>query len=74
MEKQKLENRKSVRVKAILYSEGSSPRPDLREYSTIILEVGHQEFKTWDIQKLGKQVVFDVKSVLNKELVDSRHK
>ena len=47
-------------------------KPDLSEYSAIILAVGHQEFKTWDIRKSATQVVYDVKSVLSKELVDSR--
>lgn len=32
VEKQKMEISNQIRVKAILYSEGSSPRPDLREY------------------------------------------
>ncbi|SFB41780.1 nucleotide sugar dehydrogenase [Algoriphagus aquimarinus] len=47
-------------------------KPVLAEYSAIILAVGHKEFKTWDIRKSDKQVVFDVKSMLNKDLVDSR--
>ncbi|MEP0714126.1 nucleotide sugar dehydrogenase [Algoriphagus sp.] len=47
-------------------------KPVLADYSAIILAVGHKEFKTWDIKKSDHQVVFDVKSVLKKELVDSR--
>jgi len=47
-------------------------KPVLDDYSAIILAVGHQEFKSWDIKKSKTQVVYDVKSVLNKELVDSR--
>lgn len=47
-------------------------KPDLSEYSAIVLAVGHQEFKTWDIRKSDQQVVFDVKSVLSKDVVDSR--
>ncbi|GAA0881344.1 nucleotide sugar dehydrogenase [Algoriphagus jejuensis] len=47
-------------------------KPDLGDYSAVILAVGHKEFKTWDIRKSDKQVVFDVKCVLDKELVDSR--
>ncbi len=46
--------------------------PILEEFSAIILAVGHQEFKTWDIKKSDQQVVFDVKSVLSKELVDNK--
>jgi len=38
----------------------------------VMLEVSHQEFRTWDIQKSDNQVVFDVKGVLSKELVDAR--
>jgi len=37
-----------------------------------MLEVGHQEFKSWDIKKSESQVIFDVKSVLKKEKVDAR--
>tara|TARA_R110002072_G_scaffold224998_1_gene382110 strand:+ start:29454 stop:30764 length:1311 start_codon:yes stop_codon:yes gene_type:complete len=47
-------------------------KPVLAEYSAIILAVGHKEFKTWDIKKSDSQVVFDVKSVLSKDLVDAR--
>jgi len=47
-------------------------KPILEDYSAIILAVGHQEFRTWKIQKSDSQVVFDVKGVLSKELVDAR--
>ena len=47
-------------------------KPKLEEYSAIILAVGHREFKSWPLQKSESQVVFDVKGILNKELVDSR--
>ncbi|MBN3582433.1 nucleotide sugar dehydrogenase [Algoriphagus aestuarii] len=47
-------------------------KPVLEEYSAIILAVAHQEFKNWPLQKSDSQVIFDVKSVLGKELVDSR--
>jgi UDP-N-acetyl-D-galactosamine dehydrogenase len=47
-------------------------KPVLSDYSAIILAVGHKEFKTWDIKKSDEQVVYDVKGVLNKGLVDSR--
>jgi UDP-N-acetyl-D-galactosamine dehydrogenase len=46
--------------------------PNLKDYSAIILAVAHQEFKNWPIQKSESQVVFDVKSVLEKEKVDAR--
>ena len=47
-------------------------KPALEDYSAVILAVGHKEFKIWDIKKSDTQVVYDVKSVLNKELVDAR--
>ncbi len=47
-------------------------KPMLEDYSAVILAVGHKEFKTWDIKKSDQQVVFDVKSVLRKDLVDAR--
>jgi len=47
-------------------------KPVMEDYSAIILAVGHQEFKTWGIKKSDQQVVFDVKGLLSRELVDSR--
>jgi UDP-N-acetyl-D-galactosamine dehydrogenase len=47
-------------------------KPNLSDYSAIVLAVGHQEFKSWDIRKSEIQVVYDVKSILKKDLVDSR--
>ena len=49
-----------------------SHKPVLEEYSAIILAVAHKEFKAWPIRKTENQVVFDVKSVLGKNLVDAR--
>ncbi|MCE7055289.1 nucleotide sugar dehydrogenase [Algoriphagus sp. AGSA1] len=46
--------------------------PDLSGYSAIILAVAHKEFKSLEIAKSQQQVVFDVKGVLEKELVDAR--
>lgn len=46
--------------------------PVLEDYAAIILAVAHQEFKSWPIKKSANQVVFDVKSVLEKEKVDAR--
>lgn len=45
---------------------------NLNKYSAIILAVAHKEFKSWSIEKSTNQVVFDVKSVLDKEKVDIR--
>lgn len=47
-------------------------KPILEDYAAIILAVAHKEFKSWPIQKSSNQVVFDVKSVLEKEKVDAR--
>jgi UDP-N-acetyl-D-galactosamine dehydrogenase len=47
-------------------------KPDLNEYSAIILAVAHKEFKNWPIQKSQDQVIYDVKSIISKELVDGR--
>lgn len=47
-------------------------KPVLEDYAAIILAVAHKEFKSWPIQKSANQVVFDVKSVLEKEKVDAR--
>jgi UDP-N-acetyl-D-glucosamine/UDP-N-acetyl-D-galactosamine dehydrogenase len=50
----------------------SGDKPNLEDYSAIILAVAHKEFKSWPIQKSGNQVVYDVKSVLEKNKVDAR--
>lgn len=47
-------------------------KPVLEDYSAVILAVAHQEFKSWQLQKSETQVVYDVKSVLEKEKVDAR--
>lgn len=46
--------------------------PNLEDYSAVILAVAHKEFRDWKIAKSSNQVVFDVKAILNKELVDAR--
>jgi UDP-N-acetyl-D-galactosamine dehydrogenase len=50
----------------------ASSLPVLRDYSAIILAVAHQEFKKLQLAKSDKQVIFDVKGILPKELVDAR--
>lgn len=47
-------------------------KPVLSDYSAIVLAVAHKEFKAWNIEKSENQVVFDVKSVLEKDKVDAR--
>jgi UDP-N-acetyl-D-galactosamine dehydrogenase len=44
----------------------------LKDHSAIILAVAHNQFKSWPIQKSANQVVFDVKSVPPKKMVDAR--
>lgn len=46
--------------------------PLLEDYAAVILAVAHQEFKNLQIAKSNKQVIFDVKGILPKELVDAR--
>lgn len=46
--------------------------PDLSSYSAIILAVAHKEFRSLSIQKSKEQVVYDVKAILDKDLVDAR--
>ncbi|GHB37287.1 nucleotide sugar dehydrogenase [Mongoliitalea lutea] len=47
-------------------------KDNLSQYSAIILAVAHDEFKTWEIEKSSNQVLYDVKGVLPKEMVDAR--
>ncbi|NVK51329.1 MAG: nucleotide sugar dehydrogenase [Flavobacteriaceae bacterium] len=46
--------------------------PEIESYSAIILAVAHKEFRSLKIVKSDSQVVFDVKGILDKNLVDSR--
>ena len=46
--------------------------PVLDDYSAIILAVAHQEFKQIHLAKSEKQVIFDIKGILPKEIVDAR--
>ena len=47
-------------------------KPNLEEYSAVVLAVGHQEFKSWPIEASSNCVVFDVKGVLPLNQVDAR--
>lgn len=47
-------------------------QPEMEQYAAVILAVAHQEFRTWDLKKSDHQVVYDVKSILPKDHVDSR--
>ncbi len=46
--------------------------PSLTDYSAIILAVSHKQFSKMSIQKSDSQVVYDVKGLLDKSLVDGR--
>lgn len=47
-------------------------KPNLEEYSAIILAVAHKEFASFKISKTANQVVYDVKGFLKKEHIDAR--
>jgi UDP-N-acetyl-D-glucosamine/UDP-N-acetyl-D-galactosamine dehydrogenase len=49
-----------------------SEQPDTGNYDSIILAVAHDEFTQMDILTTLNKVVFDVKGVLEKKLIDSR--
>jgi UDP-N-acetyl-D-galactosamine dehydrogenase len=44
----------------------------MNNYNAIVLAVAHNEFKTLDIKTDDKKVVYDIKSILDKNLVDGR--
>ncbi len=46
--------------------------PNLADYAGIVLAVSHKQFAGLDIRKSDNCVVYDVKGILNKELVDAR--
>jgi UDP-N-acetyl-D-galactosamine dehydrogenase len=46
--------------------------PSFEAYNAIILAVAHQEFKALPFEKKNHQVIYDIKSVLSKSLVDGR--
>jgi UDP-N-acetyl-D-galactosamine dehydrogenase len=47
---------------------------DINKYAGVIVAVGHNEFKNLDFLLMRKNgtVVFDVKGILKRELVDDR--
>lgn len=48
--------------------------PDVEDYDAVVLAVAHKEFEGLDLTKLckNKRVIYDVKGVLPRELVDAR--
>ncbi len=45
---------------------------NLQRYQAVVLAVSHDEFKALDFAKADDQVLFDIKSILDKNLVDGR--
>jgi len=46
--------------------------PNLQEYSAIVFAVAHDNYKTIDISKSDKQVLFDIKSVIDNSISTGR--
>jgi len=45
---------------------------NLLNYSAIILAVAHDEFLNFDLQKVDNRVIYDVKGIMDKNLIDAR--
>jgi UDP-N-acetyl-D-galactosamine dehydrogenase len=45
---------------------------DFKNYQAIVLAVAHDQFKTLNIKKSKNQVIFDIKSFLDPEIVDGK--
>lgn len=50
----------------------SDTEPDFEQYAGVILAVSHQKFAHFKFQKSEKCVVYDVKGILDKQLIDAR--
>lgn len=61
-------------VKSHFNIELLSSLPEIGDYDAVILAVGHREFLHLDLSKLKKEnsVVFDIKGILDRKLVDAR--
>ncbi|PTT02322.1 nucleotide sugar dehydrogenase [Pedobacter sp. HMWF019] len=49
-----------------------SEQPDMDQYAAIILAVAHDEFKDLNLVKRPSRVIYDVKGILDKNLIDAR--
>ena len=49
-----------------------SQEPDMNHYSSVILAVAHKKFKDLDLKSSRERVIYDVKGVLEKTVVDAR--
>jgi UDP-N-acetyl-D-galactosamine dehydrogenase len=47
-------------------------QPDMSHYSAVILAVAHKKFNNLDLKTSRDKVIYDVKGVLNKTVVDAR--
>ena len=65
-------NEKEVLLNYGIKISNNEIKNNLSRFSAIILAVAHKEFNSWEIIKTNKQVVFDVKSILDQENVDGR--
>ena len=55
------------------YNETLIPAYNLAQYSTIVLAVAHNEFKSIDFTKRSKEsVLYDIKSLLPLDIIDGR--
>ncbi len=54
------------------YSLNLVEKKDLDKYEAIILAVAHDEFKKLDLKSSDQQVLFDIKSIIDKSDVDGR--
>ena len=59
-------------VKKIFNIKVLKETPNFDSYDAIILAVAHDAFKTFDLRKSSKRVIFDVKNFLPKNIVDGK--
>ncbi len=45
---------------------------ELNDYDSLVLAVAHDEFKSLDLRSNDQRVVFDIKSIIDKQFVDGR--
>jgi UDP-N-acetyl-D-galactosamine dehydrogenase len=46
--------------------------PDISAYSAVVLAVSHDAFASMSLRKNPNQVIYDVKGILDRSLVDAR--
>ena len=62
----------SEEVKHVYGIDILTQEPDMNQYSAVILAVAHKKFNDLDLKTSGDRVIYDVKGVLNKTVVDAR--